>query len=153
MIGPLFGMFSAAMFIFFSARFLNMCKPRRTFYLLLRASPPGLAFYGSGLACLLNWLGMINAGWLGSMQSQIFEAVPPNRLLFYLDRPLHVISSLFSHICLFQNVILHKMLKLGFWNFKPIFFRMQFSLVAKLFSLVLVTCLNWCLHLKLSHKF
>ena len=39
-----------------------------------------------------------------------------------------------------------------FWNFKLIFVRMQFSLVATLFfSLVLVICLSWYLHLKLSH--
>ena len=62
-----------------------------------------------------------------------FKAVPSNRLAFYLASPLHVISSSFSHVCFFQNAILHKMLKLGFWNFKPIFLRIQFSLVGKNF--------------------
>ena len=61
------------------------------------------------------------------------KAVPSNRLSFYLGSPLHIISSLFSHFCLFQNAILHKMLKLGLWNFKPTFLRIQFSLVATLF--------------------
>ena len=51
---------------------LNMCKPRTTLFLLWRAGPPGLAFYGSGIVCLLCWLGMVNAGWLGSIQSEIF---------------------------------------------------------------------------------
>ena len=62
-----------------------------------------------------------------------FKAVPLNRLPFYLGNLLHVISFLFSHFCFFQNAILHKMWKLGFWNFRSIFLRMQFSLVAALF--------------------
>ena len=53
---------------------------------------------------------------------------------FYLGSLLHIISSLLSHFCLFQNAILHKMLKLGFWNFRPIFLRMQFAVVATFFS-------------------
>ena len=58
--------------LFFSMRFLNMCKPGTIFHLLWWTEPTGLAFYGSGSACLLSWLGMVNAGWLGSMQSEIF---------------------------------------------------------------------------------
>ena len=112
MTGPLkfWHVYCCHVYYFFSARFLYMCKLRTTFYLLWRAGPPGLAFYGSGLACLPSWLEMMNAGWLGSMQSEIFLS-PPNRLPFYLGRPLHIISSLFSKFCLFQNVILHKMLE------------------------------------------
>ena len=72
------------------------------------AGPPGLAFYGSGLACLLSWLDMINAGWLSSMQSEFcckwnlsfFKAVPPSRLLFYLGIPLHIISSFIQPLLL-----------------------------------------------------
>ena len=102
-----------------------------------QAGSSWLEFYGSGLASLPSWLEMVNAGWLGSIRSEIckwnlsfFQAVPSNRLFFCLGRPLHIISSLFSHFSLFQNAILHKMLKLGFWNFKHIFLRTQFSLVA-----------------------
>ena len=62
----------ATMFTFFSTRFLNMYMPRTTFYLLWWAYPPGLAFHGSGLACLPSWLGMVNVGWLCSMRSEIF---------------------------------------------------------------------------------
>ena len=29
------------------------------------STPPGLAFYGSGLACLLSWLGVVNADCRG----------------------------------------------------------------------------------------
>ena len=75
----------------------------------------------------------------------------PNRLSFYLGRLLHIVSSFFSHFCLFQIAILHKMLKLGFWNFKPIFLRMQFSLVAIFFSLVLIISLSWYFHLTISY--
>ena len=54
--------FTAFMFIFF-VRFLSMCKPRTAFYLLYRASPPGLAFIlWKWLARLPSWLVMVNAG-------------------------------------------------------------------------------------------
>ena len=69
-----------------------------------------------------------------------FKAVPSNRLSFYLAPALYN-----------QNAILHKMLKLGFLNFKPIFLRMQFPLVATFFSLVLVISLSWYFHLTISY--
>ena len=56
--------------------------------------------------------------------------------IYHFSRLSHQTGCLFnllSQFCLFQNAILHKMLKLGFWNFKPIFLRMQFSLVATFF--------------------
>ena len=126
---------------FFSVKFLNMCKPRTAFHLLIWAGPSGLASYGSGPGCLLSWLGMVNADLLGSSNQKssykwnlsFFKAVPRNNLHFYLSSLFQKISSLFNHFCLFQNAILHKMLKLGFLNFKPIFLRMQFSLVAAFF--------------------
>ena len=125
---------------FFSARFLNMHKPRTKFYLLCRAGSPGLAFYGSGPARLLSWLGMVNAGSVPCDKKfpckwnlSFFKAVPQNRLLFHLASLLNIISSSFSHFCLFQNAILHKMLRLGFWNFKPTFLRMQLSFVVTFF--------------------
>ena len=119
--------------VFSSTRFLNICKPKTGW-------PASIDILGSGLACLPSWLGMINTGWLGSIQSEIFfqmkfiifKAVPSNRLSFYLSSLLHVISSLFSHFCLSQNAILHEMLKLEFWNFKSIFLRIWCSLVATL---------------------
>ena len=58
--------------LFFSGKFLNVCKPRTTTYPLWQPGLPGLAFYGSGLACLPSWLGMVNADWLCSMRSEIF---------------------------------------------------------------------------------
>ena len=114
---------------------------------------------GCGLARLLTLLGMVNASWVGSIQSEtffqtkfiIFQECPSNRLTFYLGSPLHRISSLVSHFCLFQNAILHKMIKLGFWNFKPIFLRMQFLLIATFFSLVLVISLSWYFHPTVSY--
>ena len=78
---------------FFSGKFLNVCKPRIT-YPLWQPGPPELPFYGNGLACLPNWLGMVNAGWPCSMRSEIFlQNFPP----FYLGSLLHIISSLSSH--------------------------------------------------------
>ena len=154
MIGPRFGMFTAAMFIFSSVRFLNMCKPRTGW-------PTSTDILWSGLACLPNWLAIMNTGWAGSIGSEIFlqmkfiifKAVTSNMLSFYLGSPLHVISSLFSQFCLFRNAILRKMLRLGFWNCKSFFSEFSFHWLQHFFSLVLVICLSWYLHLALPHEF
>ena len=126
---------------FFSTRFLNMCKVRTTFYLLWQAGPPGLGFYGSGPAHSQSWLGMVNVGRLGFMQSEIFMKMKfiifqdcPTKQAAFLPRQLAPYNQLLIQLCLFQNVISHKMFKFVPWNFKPIFLRMQFSLVARLFS-------------------
>ena len=57
---------------FFSVRFLTMCKPKTTSYLLWQVSPPGLEFYGSGPAHKSTWVGMISGRWFGSMLSEMF---------------------------------------------------------------------------------
>ena len=81
---------------FFSGKFRNVRKPRTTLYPLWQPDPPGLAFYGSGLACLPSWLGMINVGWLCSMLLDIFckwnlsffKAVSPKQPAFLLVHPV-----------------------------------------------------------------
>ena len=55
--------------LLFSVRFLSMCQPRTTLYLLWWAGQSGLPFYGSRLVCLLSYVGIVNAGWLSSMES------------------------------------------------------------------------------------
>ena len=98
--------------------------------------------------CRLIWLHLIR----NFLTNEIY---PFSRLShqigFYHGSLLHIFSSLFSHFCLFQNAILHKMLELGFWNFKSIFLRMQFSLVATFFSLVLIIRLSLYFHLAVSY--
>ena len=37
-----------------------------------RARPSRFTLYGSGIASLLSWLEIVNAGWLGSLRSEIF---------------------------------------------------------------------------------
>ena len=78
---------------FFSEKFLNVSKPTAT------TSP-----YGSGLACLPSWVGMVNAAWPCSMRAEFFLQMKfivfqgcPSKLLFYLGSLLHIISFLFSH--------------------------------------------------------
>ena len=153
MIGPLLDVFTGAMFIFSSVKFLNMSKPRTG--------------WPTSIGILWNWASngecrlMLNADWGWWMQADLvpsdqkfsckwnlsfFKAVPSNRLSFYLGSPLHIIS----HFCLIQSAIFYKLLKLGFWNCKPIFLRMQFSLVATFFSLVLIISLSWYFHLPSS---
>ena len=132
MVDPLFDMFTAAMFISSSVRFLNMCKPRAGWPISTESSWIGLAAYQAG------WVWWIQAGLFPSDQNfsckwKLSFSRLSNRLPFYLGSPLHAISSLFSHFCMFQNAILRKMLKLGFWSFNPIFLRIQFSLVSTFF--------------------
>ena len=131
MIDPLFDMFTTTIFSFSSVRFLNMCKPRASW-------PTSIDIYGKGQhAYQTGWVLRIQAGsvpfdqkFFLQMKFIIFEAIASNWLPFCLGSPLHVIRSLFGNCCLFQNAILHNKLKLGFRNFKPIFRRIQFSLVA-----------------------
>ena len=52
-----------------------MCMLKTILYLLWQAFPHILAFHGSGIACLPSWVGMVNVGWLCSMQSEIFLEV------------------------------------------------------------------------------
>ena len=92
------------LWLFFSGKFLNVCKPRTTAYPLWQPDPPGLAFYETGLACLPSWMRMVNVDWLCSMRSAIFLQrkfiifqACRTKLPFYLGSLLHIISSLFSH--------------------------------------------------------
>ena len=90
-----------------------------------------------------------------------FKAVPSKRMSFYLGSPLHIIRYLFSHFCLFQNAVLHKMLKLSFSKFKLIFLRMQFCwlqhlqpmLVATFFATNVATICNHLLQPMLLQPF
>ena len=153
MVGPLFDIFTGAMLIFSSLIFLNMCKPRTgwttsTKILWELASKP-VEPPGDGECRLTRFHSIRN--FLAIFFLSFFKTVPLNRLSFYLDSPLHIISSLFSHFYLFHNAILHKILKLGFWNFKSIFLRMQCLLVVTFFSLVLVINLSWYFHLTISY--
>ena len=79
---------------FFSGKFRNVCNPRTT-YSHWQPGPPGLAFCGSGLACLPSWLEMVKAGWLRSMQSEtflqmkfiIFQGCPTKQNAFLFGQP------------------------------------------------------------------
>ena len=126
--------------------FSEICKyvhiHRATFYLLSQAGPPGLAFNGSGPSRLPRWLGIMNVLWPGFMRSEIFlqmkfiifKAVWPSRLSFYLGTPPPYNQLLIQPVLLVPECYLLKMLKLGFWNFKSIFLRKQFSLIATFLS-------------------
>ena len=121
-----------------------------------QTGPPQFGFHESGLASLPSWWIQadsvpFNQKFSWKLNFSFFKVVPSNRLSFYLGSPLHIINSLLSHFYLFQKAILHKMLKLGFWNFNPIFLRMYFSLVGRFFSLVLVISLSWYFHLTISY--
>ena len=65
MIGPLFDMFTGAMFIFPFMRFLNIFKPRRGWSILI-------GILRKWVASLPIWLRMMNADWLDSIRPEIF---------------------------------------------------------------------------------
>ena len=85
-----------------------------------------------GPAHLPRLLGMMNAGRLNSMRSEIFfqmkfvifQGCLTKQAAFYLASPPHIISSLFNQSCLLQNAILHKML--GFEISSPFFSEFTF---------------------------
>ena len=111
---------------YFFLSFPKMCKLRTTLYLVWSAGPPGLQLYG--------WWKLAR---FGSMWLEIFSQM---KFITFLVCPtsqassFHIISSLFSHFCLFQNAILHKMLKLGLWNFKPFFSECSFYWLQHFYS-------------------
>ena len=153
MIGPISDMFTEAMFIFSSVKSLNMYKSRTgwptSIGILWKWASKPTELAGDS-ECRLSRFHQIR----NFLANEIYHFSRPSHqtgLSFNQSSLLHIISSLFSHFCLFQTAILHKMLKLGFWNFKPIFLRMQFSLVATFFSLVLVISLSWYFHLTISY--
>ena len=130
-------MLIAAIF-FFLVRLLNMCKSGTAFNLLW-AGLPGLAFYYSGLLCLVSWIGIMNAGWLCLMRSEIslhmifiFFLDCTKKAAFYLGSPLHIIRSLFSQVHFFQNAILHNFNK-AFETLSPFFSECSFHWLQHLF--------------------
>ena len=130
-----------------------MCEPKTTFYLLWWDDLPRLACYGSGLACLPDWLGSMWSEIFLQMKFIIFQGCPTKQAAVLAGQPVPYNQLLIQLLLLVQEVILDKILKLVFWIFKLIFLRMQISLVATLSTLVLVICLSWCLHVKLSREF
>ena len=121
--------------------------PRKTFHLLWRTCPLGLAFHWSRITCLPSWLGIVNVGWLCSRLSYQIGCI-------FTWTTLSIESATYSATSACSGRPFYKkILKLRFWNFKLIFLRMQFSLVATFFLLVLVICLSWYLHLKPSREF
>ena len=99
--------------LFFSARFLNMCKPRTTSISFDRLAHLKWHFMEEGQhAYWASWGWWMLAGLVPCNQKfscnwnwSFFKAVPPNRLPLYLGSPLHIISFLLSQFCLFQNPI------------------------------------------------
>ena len=112
----------------FSVRYLNMCKPRAIFFsfeglahLHWHFMEVGQHVYQAGWEWMQAGSVPCNQNFFCKWNLTFFKAVPPNWVLFYLGNPLHIISSSLSKFFLFHNAILHKILKLGFWHFKPAF--------------------------------
>ena len=78
-----------------------MCKPTTTFYALRDAGPPRVAFYGRGPAHLPSQLGMIDEGWLGSIQSEVFSQV---KFIIFQGCPTNQSSFLPGYSAPYNNV-------------------------------------------------
>ena len=109
MTGPVFNMFTGAMFIFTSVTFLNMCKPRKG--------------WPTSTGILWKWASKPNE-LAGDGEWRLPRFHPIRN---FLANEIYHLSRL-SH-----QTGCHRILKLGFLKFKPIFLRMQFSLVATFF--------------------
>ena len=142
-------MFTGVMFIFYSVRSPSMCKPRTgwptSIGILWKwpSKPTELAGDGEWRLPRFNLIRRF-CKWNFSF----FKDASSSRLSFYLASPFHIISSLFSHFFLFQNAIFNAN---GFEILGLFFLRMQFSLVATFFSLVLLISLSWYFHLTISY--
>ena len=98
-----FDMFTAAMFILFSRKFLNMCKSKTTTCSLWQPGPPGIGILWKW-AIMLTKLAEDGVCRLCSMRLEIslqmkfiiFQGFP-TKLHFYLGSLLHIISFLFSY--------------------------------------------------------
>ena len=131
-------------FFFFLCEFTNYAPAWNNILSSLKGWPIRIGI-------LWKWNSMLTQlAWDGECRLARFHAIR-NFLtseMYDFSRLLHQTNCLFtrqlapynhafiSHFCLFQlfqNAILHKMLKMKFWNVKPIFLRMQFSFVAAFF--------------------
>ena len=104
MIDPLFDMFAAAMFIC-----ANLKQYSFSFNVLAKLDQHLwnwtimlIKLIGDG-ECSLAWFHLIRI-FLANEIDHFFKVVTRNRLPFYLGSLVHIISSLFNHFCLLQNV-------------------------------------------------
>ena len=147
----LLDMFTGAMFIFSFVRFVNMCEPRTgwptSIEILWKWASKSAKLAGDG-ECRLTRFQLIRNFVVNKIY--LFQGCPIKQTVFLPGQPAPY-NQLLIQPLLFQNAILYKLLKLWFWNFKPIFLRMQFPLIATFFSLVLAISLSWYFHLTISY--
>ena len=132
----------ACLSCFFSGRFLCV-QALTNIILCLMGWLQRIWLYGIGSVCWLDQPGMVKYDQkISHKWNLFFKAVPLNKLPCLPCHLLHVISSLLIQVSLVPRVL----------KFKAIFFRMYFLLIALFFSLDVVICLSWELHLKLFHE-
>ena len=115
---------------FFSARFLNMYKPRTTFYISFEGLPTWIGILWkcasmitqlAGIECRLAWFHAIRN--LLANKIYHFPGCPIKQASFLPGQPTPCNQLLIWPLLLVPECYLHKMLKLAFWNFNPIFLR------------------------------
>ena len=135
---------------------------RKIFYLLWWVSPPGLAFHGSGL----TWLTEVAGD--GECSLALFHVIR-NFLaneIYHFSRLSHQTGSIFTCATLSIELATYSATSAcsgglfckKFWSqvfeiFRSFFSECTFHWLQHFFSIVLVICLSWYLHLKPSCKF
>ena len=100
---------------------------------------------------------MVNVGWPHGIRSFLaneichFSRLSHQTGCIFTWTALSIESDLYSVTFACSGRLFCKSVWRQGLKFKLIFLRMQFSLAPTFFSLVLVICLSWYLHLKLSH--
>ena len=146
--------------LFFSVRFLNMCKPTTSTH---AGCLTCIRIYGSELTHLPSCLRMVNAGWVSSMKWEIFSQM--KFIIFQkLSHKIGCIIILSWQLVSYNQLLIQSFLLLSECCFAKKFearvlnvyghFSQNAVIIrCNIFSLVLVICLRWYLHLKLSHEF
>ena len=104
---------------------------------------------------------MVNAGWLGSMWSgvflqtkfTIFQGCPTKQAAFLPEQHGPYNQLLIQPLAFPKMLFCINSWSEGFEILSPFFSEYSFLWLQHFFSLVLVICLSWYLHLKLSHEF
>ena len=154
MIGPLFDMFTGAMFIFSSVRFLNMCKPRTGWPTSIGISwewaskPTELAGDGGSM---LTWFHPIRNFLANEIYH--FSRLSHQTGCLFTWAVYSILSAPYSFTFACSRMLFCK--NCWRYGFKILnhFYQNVVFIGCNIFSLVLVISLSWYWHLTLSHEF
>ena len=154
MIGPLFDTFTGAMFIFSSARFLNMCKPRTScptsFGILWKLANKLMELARDG-KCRLTRFDTIRNFLANEIYH--FSRLSHQTGCLFTWAVYSILSAPYSFTFACSRMLFCK--NCWRYGFKILnhFYQNVVFIGCNIFSLVLVISLSWYWHLTLSHEF